>query len=286
MEEETASANLRKPKLPSQSIFNFDTTDDMEESGSSPSDGSSPTTTEASYRLSSPDLTEGANDSGVIGMVSSGLSIGSISSESLSSYTGFKSDINLDRAGRSMASMGSISNESLLSYSHVKSDMNLEDLTPENKEKAKNPTPDNQTSGKEKLEVEDLKTKVKTKVIFKVDSFTDDNLDENTDKVKVRETEKMKVDSESKKEVYMTTAGRISIKVDDEALMSDLSPSKGQAVMSSVAEENSLVTSQSNEGLPLMSVSSDPFESVDSAAMVTEDEKEVSRKMSLHFPCA
>lgn len=282
MEEEIASANLRKPKLPSQSIFNFDTADDMEESGSSPSDGSSQTTTEASYRLSSPDLTEGANNSGVIGMVSSGLSIGSISSESLSSYTGFKSDVNLDQTGRSMASMGSISNESLLSYSHVKSDMNLEDLTPENKEKVKNPT-----SGKEKLEVEDLK--VKTKVIFKVDSFTDDNLDENTDKVKVREKEKVKVDSESKKEVYMTTAGRISIKVDDEALMSDLSPSKGQSVMSSVTEESSLVTSsQSNEGLPLMSVSSDPFESVDSAATVTEDEKEVSRRLciSLHNLCA
>lgn len=280
MEEETASANLRKPKLPSQSIFNFDTADDMEESGSSPSDGSSPTTTEASYRLSSPDLTEGANNSGVIGMVSSGLSIGSISSESLSSYTGFKSDVNLDQTGRSMASMGSISNESLLSYSHVKSDMNLEDLTPENKDKVKNPT-----SGKEKLEVEDLK--VKTKVIFNVDSFTDDNLDENTDKVKVRE--KVKVDSESKKEVFITTAGRISIKVDDEALMSDLSPSKGQSVMSSVTEESSLVTSsQSNEGLPLMSVSSDPFESVDSAATVTEDEKEVSRRlcMSLHYLCA
>lgn len=160
--------------------------------------------------------------------------------------------------------------------------MNLEDLTPENKEKVKNPT-----SGKEKLEVEDLK--VKTKVIFKVDSFTDVNLDENTDKVKVREKEKVKVDSESKKEVYMTTAGRISIKVDDEALMSDLSPSKGQSVMSSVTEESSLVTSsQSNEGLPLMSVSSDPFESVDSTATVTEDEKEVSRRlcMSLHNLCA
>lgn len=276
MEEETASANLKKTKLPSQSIFNFDTTDDMEESGSSPSDGSSPTTTEASYRLSSPDLIEGANDSGVIGMVSSSLSIGSISSESLSSYTGFKSDVNLDRTSRSMASMGSISNESLLSYSHVKSDMNLEDLTPENQEKAIN-----LTSGKEKLEVEDLKTKVKTKVIFKVDSFTDDNLDENTDKVKVREKEKVKVDSESKKEVYMTTAGRISIKVDDEALMSDLSPSKGQALMSSLTEESSLMTSQSNEGLPLMSVSSDPFSSVESAATATEDEKEVSRKICL-----
>lgn len=113
-----------------------------------------------------------------------------------------------------MAFMGSISNESLLSYSYVKSDMNLEDLIFENKEKVKN-----SIFGKEKLEVEDLK--VKTKVIFKVDLFTDDNFDENIDKVKVRE--KVKVDFESKKEVYMIIVGRISIKVDDEVLMSDLS---------------------------------------------------------------
>lgn len=119
-----------------------------------------------------------------------------------------------------MALMGSISNESLLSYSYVKSDMNLEDLIFENKEKVKN-----SIFGKEKLEVEDLK--VKTKVIFKVDSFTDVNFDENIDKVKVREKEKVKVDFESKKEVYMIIVGRISIKVDDEVLMLDLSLFKG-----------------------------------------------------------
>lgn len=68
----------------------------MEEFGLFSSDGSFSIIIEASYRLFFSDLTEGANNFGVIGMVSFGFFIGSISSESLFSYIGFKSDVNFD----------------------------------------------------------------------------------------------------------------------------------------------------------------------------------------------
>ena len=263
----------------------------MEESGSTPSDSSSPTnstTTEASYRLSSPEA--GGQRSRIMPREdNSMLSINSISSESLSSYTGMKSDVDvLERAERSMLSLGSISGESLSSFAGVKSDMNLEDLSPGS---AGVISPVSQTTNQnlstnQKLDVE---PKEKVKVLFKLDSYDDVlqagsvEVKEETQRVEeVKVREKLKVDSESRKEVYMTTAGRISIKVEDETVMSSASRSSEQTVMSSVKEDKTLMTSTpSNEGLPLMSVSSDPFESVDSVAMVTTEEGEVRKTFFL-----
>ncbi|XP_078328522.1 uncharacterized protein LOC111111795 isoform X1 [Crassostrea virginica] len=285
--DESMSTTLKKPQPPSQSIFNFDTTEEMEESGSTPSDSSSPTnstTTEASYRLSSPEA--GGQRSRIMPREdNSMLSINSISSESLSSYTGMKSDVDvLERAERSMLSLGSISGESLSSFAGVKSDMNLEDLSPGS---AGVISPVSQTTNQnlstnQKLDVE---PKEKVKVLFKLDSYDDVlqagsvEVKEETQRVEeVKVREKLKVDSESRKEVYMTTAGRISIKVEDETVMSSALRSSEQTVMSSVKEDKTLMTSTpSNEGLPLMSVSSDPFESVDSVATVTTEEGELNK---------
>ncbi|XP_062585819.1 uncharacterized protein LOC134247479 [Saccostrea cucullata] len=276
--QEEAASNEGKTTITQQSIFNFDTTEDsMEESGSSPSDTSSPTqstTTEASYNLSSPEC-EGAGDGAREGESmpradKSVLSVTSISSESLSSYTGIKSDVNLlERTEKSLMSLGSISNESLLSYTGVKSDMNLEALggptSPKSKIFTKNYPSVTENSDKS----ENLATET-SKVIFKLDSF-EDNLEEENTETKVKE----KVDSRTKREVYETSAGRISIRVDDEAVLSELSPSGDQTPGTSLGEEKTPKTSSSDDGLPLVSVSSDPFESLTSSAIATKDEEKV-----------
>ncbi|XP_048748356.2 protein prune homolog 2-like isoform X2 [Ostrea edulis] len=130
--------SLDSPSLPesneenvnpdSPSMFNFDSVDSMEESGSSPSDRSS-STTEASYRLSSPECTGGAEGEDRPVVNNSCLSQGSISNESLSSYAVIRSDVDLDKVQKSGISFGSISNESLSSYSGMKSDQNEESLS-------------------------------------------------------------------------------------------------------------------------------------------------------------
>ncbi|XP_061180550.1 uncharacterized protein LOC133189157 isoform X2 [Saccostrea echinata] len=276
--ESKEASNEQKTTISQQSIFNFDTTEDsMEESGSSPSDTSSPTqstTTEASYHLSSPECEaagEGRGEGESMPRADkSVLSVTSISSESLSSYTGIKSDVNLlERTEKSLMSFGSISNESLLSYSGVKSDMNLEALGGPTSPKSKNFTK-NRPPVTENLDKSDNLATETSKVIFKLDSF-DDNLEEAIEETKVQEKEK--VDSGSRREVYETSAGRISIRVDDEAVLSESSPSNDQTPLTSVGEEKTPKTSSSDDGLPLVSVSSDPFESLTSSAIVTKDEE-------------